>query len=130
MLKNIKSVIENNITIYGRKPFIIYGETFFSYAELGSFMENYNFKMKNLGIPKNSVVIIDVSNRELYILLMIATILSGRIVAHGSSRSSQSYGSIWQVAMVRIIDRKSKSLNLCDLYEVEAIMKKSMNLFL
>lgn len=129
MLKNIKSVIENNIIIYDDKPFMIYGERFFSYKELGSFMENYNLKMENLGIPKNSVVIIDVSNRVLYILLMIATILSGRIVAYGSSRSSQPSGSIWQVAMVRITDRKSKRLNLWDLYEVETIMKKEHDSF-
>lgn len=86
MLKNIKSVIENNITVYGKKPFIVYGERFFSYAELVSFMENYNFKMENLGIPKNSVVIIDMSNRGLYILLMIATVLSFGF--HFSSNSS------------------------------------------
>lgn len=34
MLKNIKSVIENNITVYGKKPFIVYGERFFHMQNL------------------------------------------------------------------------------------------------
>ncbi|MFM9413034.1 AMP-binding protein [Peptococcus simiae] len=102
MLNKVSSKIESNINKYKDKSFIISSKCNITYAQIGEFINKYNQKMKDAEIEKGAVVIIDVSDRILYIQLIIATILSGRIVAHGNARISQPEEYIGKTAQAKI----------------------------
>lgn len=118
MLNKVSSKIESNIKKFKDKFFIISSKCNITYAQIGEFINKYNQKMKDAEIEKGAVVIIDVSDRILYIQLIIATILSGRIVAHGNARTSQPEEYIGKTAQAKITQA---NLNSSEDYIIDKI---------